>query len=113
MADSTLNIDWRSSVVGQWVNSTPGWMSGNDSYTTAVQTGSATWLNLAVATPAYTTQTWIAKQVYYKMRGMDQITAGVYATWVVTGTPDLTASRYTGGLNLPLRDVHVIDSWTF
>lgn len=50
--------------------------------------------------------------IYYKMRGMDQATAGLYDTWVIFGVPDFTATYYAGVLNLPLRDVVIDSSWT-
>lgn len=48
----------------------------------------------------------------YKMRGMDKNTNGLYDTWLVSGTPDLTGASYAGALAKPLRDIIVIDSWS-
>lgn len=47
----------------------------------------------------------------YKMRGMDAAIDSLYDTWLAYGAPDMSASKYTGALTRPLRDVIVIDAW--
>lgn len=47
----------------------------------------------------------------YKMRGMDALTTAVYDTWLSAGAPDYAATKYTGALHTPLRDIIVIDAW--
>lgn len=111
MADFALDVDWVSRV-SSWVDKSPSFGAGND-YLATVTSGPSASINATAVSSEYTSQTWTTATIYYKMQGMDQITAGLYATWVVTGTPDLAAGKYSGGLNLPLRDVHVIASWTF
>lgn len=49
--------------------------------------------------------------IMYKMRGMDAVVLGLYDSWLSEQEPDLDASKYAGSLNLPLRDVIVVDSW--
>lgn len=110
MADFTLDIDWVSRV-SDWVNKDAGYNTGIDHLTT-VTSGNASWLNLAIGAVAINAQPWTTGTRYFKMRGMDQVTNGLYATWIVTGSPDFAASRYVGGLNLPLRAVTLVDTWS-
>ena len=55
--------------------------------------------------------------IYYKMRARDANCGGgspTYRTWVVQGTPDTLASRYTGaycGVSVNFADITVVDSW--
>lgn len=90
--------DWNAEVLEGTVYSTQPLEGTPDAYPASV--GSATTLLLG------------AGNFYFKMRGMDQVTAGLYNTWVVFGVPDFTATYYTGSLNLPLRDVVIDSSWT-
>lgn len=116
MADFTLDIDWLANATTTATTSrltvTAAYQQSNDGYTAAVTTSSSKWLNKAIGAVSWNSTKWSAGATYYKMRGMDQLTNGLYATWVVTGAPDYAAGSYVGGLNLPLRDVHVIDTWT-
>lgn len=112
MADSTLNIDWQSSVPGLWVNAAPNHTTSNDHFASAVTNATTKWLNVAVDGAQFSNQTWTSQITYYKMRGMDQVTDGLYATWVVTGAPDFTGAQYSGGLNLPLRAIAIVATWT-
>lgn len=67
--------------------------------------------------PNFTDQKAIASGVtgpinYFKMRGMDHNTNGLYDTWVVTGAADPTGASYFGGLAVPLRDIVIDASWS-
>jgi hypothetical protein len=115
MADYALNVDWRATAIAASGNQVPSMMGTvNDWLSTVLTDTRINGGQQNIDIPALTVRTWDANLTYYKMRGMDQVTAGVYATWVVTGQPDFTAARYvnTGSLNLPLRDVCVVDIWS-
>jgi hypothetical protein len=62
-------------------------------------------------TPApFVTNLTPAVTYYYQMEGTDAVT-NTTASWVVQGAPDFSAQFYTGGLTLPLRNVHVLAFW--
>jgi hypothetical protein len=48
---------------------------------------------------------------YFKMRGMDHNTNGLYDTWIVYGIADSNGTYYTGSLVTPLRDIIVVSKW--
>jgi hypothetical protein len=52
-----------------------------------------------------------APPTYFKMVGTDAALATRDA-WVVAGAADTTAAQYAGALTLPLRAVHVAETWT-
>jgi hypothetical protein len=116
MADSALNIDWLASASSTAstckLNVYANVQTANDSLAAAATNQLSCWINDTVGDLSKNTTKWSAGATYYKMRGMDQTTNGLYATWVVTGAPDYSAGSYTGALNRPLRDVHVVDTWT-
>lgn len=53
-----------------------------------------------------------APVIYYKMRGMDNGTPGLYDTWIVTNSADFSATLYAGALATPLLDVVIASSWS-
>ncbi len=55
---------------------------------------------------------YTARWSYFKMRGQDAHTNGVYDTWLVIGAADTTGAQYTGALATPLRDVVIAGFWT-
>lgn len=115
MTDYALNQDWRATALSRCGNQVlPSVGPANDWLPQVIADASTKGGQQNVDLPAIRINTWGATLTYYKMRGMDQLTGGVYATWVVSGQPDFTAARYvnTGGLNLPLRDICVVDIWT-
>ena len=61
---------------------------------------------------SYTVSNPSSAPLYFKMRGMDASTDGLYDTWVVFGLPDFAASAYAGSLATPLRDVVIDSSWS-
>lgn len=114
---------------------------GRDGYTPAVVTAGSKWIEAAVdssdktlrvdgyvpAIAAYRNAVldpteqpcnfWTVRAAnwettWYKMRGMDALTDGLYATWLSSAAPDTTGALYSGPLNRPLRDVIVIDTWS-
>lgn len=45
--------------------------------------------------------------VYFKMSGEDNVTNGLWDSWVVTGSPDPTGAQYLGALSRPLRNIFI------
>lgn len=108
MADFSITQDWRTVIDGQLVTLTS---VGDTLYDHFTQGVGLHFLSAVDTVDISNTQSWSTVTVYYKMRGMDAVTTGVYDTWVVNANPDFSASSYSGSLNLPLRDVCIIDFW--
>jgi len=87
-----------------------------DGYTPGVVTAASRWRNAEAVGDQRPANMWTViagpwQVTVYKMRGMDALSNGVYDTWLTTGAPDTTGARYAGALNLPLRDVIVVETW--
>jgi len=112
MADVALNVDWRATALLGCGAQTPPMMTAATDWLPQVITDPATrGGRLNVDQSDLIVRTWDGQLTYYKMRGMDNLTNGLYATWVVSGTPDFGAARYIGPILTPLRDVCIIDVW--
>lgn len=109
MADYT-GEDWKAAATtttaSKWVNASSE--GGTYSIDDWKSTATAKWLNKTFAGFGGDGDIWYGAIVYYKMRGMSASVAGSYDTWIVSGQPDWSATRYTGALATPLRDVCVI-----
>lgn len=108
MADYT-GEDWKSTATNAWLTKTlaSAEVAGKD----WLPTVKITWLNKSFVGATLDADLWTAALVYFKMRGMSASSPGTYATWIVSGQPDWTASRYTGALPTPLQDVCVVATW--
>jgi hypothetical protein len=113
MADYLLAIDSQGAAVTaaatQWQNLVLGGFAMIDGAAPAL----AGWINAFAAESVglLGAHVWSAYTLIYKMQGMDAVTTA-RATWLASGTPDFAASRYTGALTTPLRDVVVVDVWS-
>lgn len=120
MADQSLNVDGYPPAA---TTASSKWLELSLAVTdfargTADVSGATAWLQAQMACEERATiNFWTVaasdwERTFYKMRGMDALTDGLYDTWLAESEPDLDASEYAGALNLPLRDVIVIDSWS-
>lgn len=112
MADYTLDQDYLSIALAATGSFTPEQETATDWLSAVTTTTETKGDQLFVDPEAVEVRIWDGNATYYKMRGMDQVTDGLYDTWVVQGNPDFGAARYVGALGLPLRDVCIIDVWT-